>query len=295
MRNHDEVDDRLRFLVMWGSNPEELEDQTRALSPVVVVVEAMTSIVELRVEAERALQETYCVLDGFKVEEVKGEERDLVLLGWAKSGAVLWVCRDGAYMSCPLRYEGGANMNEANGGVALEWLDGRSTRSSRVDEDIIEALFGTAVTNKAANDSFDSSTSSSNVTIILRSLTVSRQDILDGILDGFRLSSDVLERITKIALTKEEEDLIRGYSDDPSKLADAESFLFHILRAIPVVQFARLDTMLFAIAYEPEVAHFTQSLQTLEQACGHPGLKNPTRVLKAKRSTIDNISHAKLL
>ncbi|WOL02599.1 hypothetical protein Cni_G11318 [Canna indica] len=109
----DEVDDRLRFLVRWGPNPEELEELTRALPPAeVVVVEATASVAELRVEAERALQDTYCVLDGFRVEEVKGvkgEERDPVLLGGAESGAVLWVRGEGADMSCPLRYEGGAD------------------------------------------------------------------------------------------------------------------------------------------------------------------------------------------
>ncbi|WOL10897.1 formin-like protein 16 [Canna indica] len=81
------------------------------------------------------------------------------------------------------------------------------------------------------------------------------------ILNGRRLSSDVLERITKIALTKEEDDLIRGYSGNPSKLDDGESFLFHILRAVPAAPFVCLDVMLFATAYEPEMAQFMQSLQ----------------------------------
>ncbi|WOL08853.1 hypothetical protein Cni_G17606 [Canna indica] len=193
----------------------------------------------------------------------------------------------------PLHWD---KVNPVNVEHSMVW-DKITNGSFRVDEDVMEALFGTAVTNKAATDSSNSSTSSSsaatttqiclldprksqNVAIILRSLTVSRQDILDGILDGRRLSSDALERITKIVLSKEEEDLIRGYSGDPSKLADAESFLFHILRAVPASPFARIDAMLFAATYESEVAHFTQSLQTLEQACGE--LKNPTRGLFLK-------------
>ncbi|RRT61302.1 hypothetical protein B296_00030848 [Ensete ventricosum] len=109
----DDVDDRLRFLVMWVPNQEELEELTRALPPPeVVVVEATASVGELRAEAERAMRDTYCVMEGFRVEDmegVEGKDWDPVLLGGAESGALVWVRGDGTDMDSVLRYEGGAD------------------------------------------------------------------------------------------------------------------------------------------------------------------------------------------
>ncbi|RWV89561.1 hypothetical protein GW17_00048290 [Ensete ventricosum] len=115
---------------------------------------------------------------------------------------------------------------------------------------------------------------SQNIAIVLRSTAISRQDIIDGLTEGCGLSTDVLERLTKIAPTKDDEELVLGYTGDPSKLADAESFLFHILHAV-AAPFARLDAMLFRSNYAPEVATFKRYLQVLEQACKE--LKTPTR------------------
>lgn len=177
-------------------------------------------------------------------------------------------------------------VNPANADHSMVW-DKINGGSFRVDEGIMEALFGTLASRKTARESdnpsrpFPSSTTSAgtaaqiclldsrksqNIAIVLRSLALSRQDILDALLEGRGLSIDTLEKLSRLAPTKEEEDMIRDFSGNPSKLADAESFLFHLLRAVPS-PFARLDAMLFRSNYGPEVAHLKQSLQTLEVAC----------------------------
>ncbi|XP_008777846.2 PHD finger protein MALE MEIOCYTE DEATH 1-like [Phoenix dactylifera] len=109
----DDADDRLRFFAMWQPREEEMGALTRPPPPPeVVVVEAHASVGELRAEAERALRDSYYVLEGFRaaaVEGIQGEEWDPVLLGGAESGSVVWIRGEGADMGCKLRYEGGAD------------------------------------------------------------------------------------------------------------------------------------------------------------------------------------------
>ncbi|WOL06653.1 formin-like protein 16 [Canna indica] len=185
----------------------------------------------------------------------------------------------------PLHWD---KVNPANAEHSMVW-DKITDGSFKVDEDIMEALFGTMVTNRRTSDAAGNAAKgtassasgapgtasqislldprkSQNVAIVLRSLALSRQDILDALVDGRGLPTDVLERLTKIAPTVEEEALIRDYDGNPAKLADAESFLFHVLRAVSS-PFTRLEAMLFRANYEHEVAHLKQSLQTLETAC----------------------------
>lgn len=160
--------------------------------------------------------------------------------------------------------------------------------SFRFDDDLMEALFGTVATNRKSPNSnkgpsnpfgspSDSASSpaqiclldprkSQNIAIVIRTLAVSRQEILDGLLEGRGLSPDTLEKLSRVAPTKDEEAQILGFAGNPSRLADAESFLFHLLRAVPS-PFARLDAMLFRSNYEPEILHVRMSLQALELAC----------------------------
>lgn len=86
---------------------------------------------------------------------------------------------------------------------------------------------------------------SQNIAIVLRSLSSTRQDILDALLEGLgELNIDTLEKLSKLGLAKEEQELIRGFDGDPSRLADAESFLFDLLRSVPNA-FERVEAMLF--------------------------------------------------
>ncbi|KAK6920775.1 LOW QUALITY PROTEIN: Formin, FH2 domain [Dillenia turbinata] len=107
---------------------------------------------------------------------------------------------------------------------------------------------------------------SQNTAIVLKSLAVSRKEILDALLDGRGLDTDTLEKLNKIAPNQEEESKIQQFNGNPKKLADAESFLHRILNAVPSA-FTRLNAMLFRSNYDPEILHLKESLQTLELAC----------------------------
>ncbi|KAL4569597.1 hypothetical protein LXL04_025238 [Taraxacum kok-saghyz] len=160
--------------------------------------------------------------------------------------------------------------------------------SFRFNGDLMEALFGTVAANKKSprgGDSYNSPTPkpekksgpplqvfiletrrSQNIAIILRSLTVSRKDIIDCLLEGKGIDVNTLEKLTRITPTKEEEQLILNYDHDITRLADAESFLYHILRAVPSA-FTRFNAMFFKLNYDSEVSQIKNTLQTLENAC----------------------------
>lgn len=155
-----------------------------------------------------------------------------------------------------------------------------------MDDELIENLFGYGTANQQSSErnsnillvpSRSNSNQptqvfildprkSQNTAIVLRSLAISRKEILDSLIDGHGIGSDTLEKLTKISPTKEEETKILNFNGNPERLADAESFLYHILKAIPSA-FTRFDAMLFRANYEPEIIHLKESLQTLEMGC----------------------------
>ncbi|CAN4124304.1 unnamed protein product [Withania somnifera] len=157
--------------------------------------------------------------------------------------------------------------------------------SFKFDGDLIEALFGCVATNKKSPGRERKSLSprgdisgppsqifiletrkSQNIAIVLRSLGVTRKEIIDTLVDGQRLSVDTLEKLCRIAPTKEEEEEVLAFEGDPTRLADAESFLFHILKAVPSA-FTRFNAMLFRSNYGTEILHQKEYLQTLELSC----------------------------
>ncbi|KAJ1421785.1 Formin, FH2 domain [Sesbania bispinosa] len=156
--------------------------------------------------------------------------------------------------------------------------------SFRFDDELMESLFGYSTNDKTNERSMSVSTlaksnsntptqifileprKSQNTAIVLRSLAVSRKGILDSLLDGQGLSVETLERLTKIAPSQEEEAKIIQFNGNPDKLADAESFLYYILKAVPTA-FNRLKAMLFRSNYDCEVLQLKEHLQTLELGC----------------------------
>ncbi|KAM7276276.1 hypothetical protein ACFE04_018142 [Oxalis oulophora] len=157
--------------------------------------------------------------------------------------------------------------------------------SLRLDDGLIETLFGYTATNRKYSEKVNISSSSTvsksnttaqdfildprksqNTAIVLRSIVISRREIVDALLEGEGLSIDILEKLTKIAPTQEEETKILQYKNDPGKLADAENFLYYILKASPSA-FIRMKAMLFRSNYDLEILHLKESLQTLEIAC----------------------------
>lgn len=107
---------------------------------------------------------------------------------------------------------------------------------------------------------------SQNTAIVLRSLSVSRKEILDSLLEGRGLSSDTLEKLTRISPTQEESSKILQFNGNLTKLADAESFLYQILKPVPSA-FTRFNAMLFRSNYDSEILHLKESIQTLELGC----------------------------
>ncbi|XP_061360806.1 formin-like protein 8 [Gastrolobium bilobum] len=158
--------------------------------------------------------------------------------------------------------------------------------SFRVDGDLMEALFGYAVTNRnnntpkgndATSPSRDASAPSTNVflldprksqniAIVLKSLAVSRKEIIDALADGQGLNTDAIEKLGRIVPTEEEQSLILEYEGHPARLAVAEYFLYHILKAVPSA-FKRLNAMLFRLNYDSEILEIKEFLQTLELGC----------------------------
>lgn len=158
--------------------------------------------------------------------------------------------------------------------------------SFRVDDDLMEALFGVVATNRNDNaPKENNSTSSSrdalapssnaflldprksqNIAIVLKSLTVSRKDIIEALIDGHGLNIETIEKLGRVAPTEEEQSLVLAYEGDPSKLAEAETFLRHILKAVPSA-FKRLNALLFRLNYDSEILEIKEFLQTLEMGC----------------------------
>ncbi|PIA62298.1 hypothetical protein AQUCO_00200356v1, partial [Aquilegia coerulea] len=150
--------------------------------------------------------------------------------------------------------------------------------SFRFDDELMEALFGYVATNRKSPETNNNKSNlgspgpgspaqrfildprkSQNIAIVIRSLAISRQEILDALLDGQGFSADTLEKLARIAPTKEEESQILEYDGNPTKLADAESFLFHIIKAVPS-PFARIDAMLFQSNYDSEILHLKKAV-----------------------------------
>ncbi|CAA7036133.1 unnamed protein product [Microthlaspi erraticum] len=151
------------------------------------------------------------------------------------------------------------------------------------DGDLMEALFGYVAVGKKSPDGDNNKASaptqifildprkSQNTAIVLKSLGMTREELAksltESLTEGNDFHPDTLERLARIAPTKEEQTAILQFDGgDTAKLADAESFLFHLLKAVPSA-FTRLDALLFRANYYPEMAHHKRSLQTLNSAC----------------------------
>ncbi|KAJ0709146.1 putative formin, FH2 domain-containing protein [Helianthus annuus] len=154
--------------------------------------------------------------------------------------------------------------------------------SLRFDDELIETLFGYNATKRNSTETkylSPASTStpsvqisildprkSQNIAIVLKSLATSRKEIIEALSEGRGLNTDILEKLTKISPTVEEASRILQFNGNPTKLPDADSFLYHILKAIPTA-FTRINAMLFRSNYDPEILYLKESLQTLELGC----------------------------
>ncbi|KAK6160129.1 hypothetical protein DH2020_003510 [Rehmannia glutinosa] len=157
--------------------------------------------------------------------------------------------------------------------------------SFKFDGDLMEALFGYVATNRKSPQRDNRSTSpktdksgppsqifilntrkSQNIAIVLKSLGITRKEIIDALIVGHGLNADTIEKLTKIAPSDEEASQILSFDGDPTRLADAESVLYHLLKAVPSA-FTRFNAMLFRSNYDSEVSSIKESLKSLELAC----------------------------
>lgn len=141
-----------------------------------------------------------------------------------------------------------------------------ATKKNSAEAKYISPKYGTSNSTPSAQLSILDPRKSQNIAIVLKSLATSRKEIIDALSEGRGLNADILEKLTKISPTAEEASRILQFNGNPTKLPDAESFLYHILKAIPTA-FTRINAMLFRSNYDPEILHLKESLQTLELGC----------------------------
>ncbi|KAK4440944.1 Formin-like protein 1 [Sesamum alatum] len=107
-----------------------------------------------------------------------------------------------------------------------------------------------------------------NIAILLRALHVTVDEVCEGLLEGNAdvLGTELLESLSKMAPSKEEERKLKEHKDDsPVKLGAAERFLKAVVD-IPHA-FKRVDAMLYVSNFDSEVEYLKKSFATLEAAC----------------------------
>ncbi|XP_019170873.1 PREDICTED: formin-like protein 8 [Ipomoea nil] len=157
--------------------------------------------------------------------------------------------------------------------------------SYKFDGDLMEALFGTVATNRKSprTDSTSASTpreiagppsqifiletkKSQEFAAVIKSLDATRKEIMNVLDKGVGLDTKTLEKLSRLAITEAEESDILGFEGPPTRLADAESFLFFILKPFPSA-FHRFNAMFLRSRFGSEIIHVKADLQTLESAC----------------------------
>ncbi|KAL9261026.1 Formin-like protein [Drosera capensis] len=118
-----------------------------------------------------------------------------------------------------------------------------------------------------------------NIAILLRAVNVTREEVCEALLEGNTdmLGTELLESLSKMAPTKEEERKLKDYQDDsPIKLGHAERFLKSLID-VPFA-FKRVEAMLYVANFESEIEYLKKSFGTLEAACEE--LRNSRMFLK---------------
>lgn len=118
-----------------------------------------------------------------------------------------------------------------------------------------------------------------NIAILLRAVNVTREEVCEALLEGNTdmLGTELLESLSKMAPTKEEERKLKDYQDDsPVKLGHAERFLKSLID-VPFA-FKRVEAMLYVANFESEIEYLKKSFDTLEAACEE--LRNSRMFLK---------------
>lgn len=166
----------------------------------------------------------------------------------------------------------------ANPDHSMVWHQIKSG-SFQFDEEMIESLFGAPAGNNKKETRTDAShqgpltqyvqiidpKKAQNLSILLKALNVTTEEVCDALQEGIELPSELLETLLKMAPTTEEELKLRLYSGDVSRLGTAERFL-KVLVEIPFA-FKRLESLLFMSTLHEEAGIVKEAFTTLEAAC----------------------------
>ncbi|XP_004240139.2 formin-like protein 3 [Solanum lycopersicum] len=178
----------------------------------------------------------------------------------------------------------------ANPDHSMVWHDIKAG-SFQFNEEMMESLFGYNAANAGKNDgakvtsSFEATPQyiqiidakkSQNLAIVLKALNVTTEEVCDALKEGNKLSPELIQTISKLAPTTDEELKLRLYCGEISQLGPAERFLKSLVE-IPFA-FKRMDALLLMSSLQEEVTSIKESFETLEVACQE--LKNSRLFLK---------------
>ncbi|KAK6154390.1 hypothetical protein DH2020_008638 [Rehmannia glutinosa] len=152
--------------------------------------------------------------------------------------------------------------------------------SFQFNEEMMESLFGYAPACKNKNGATKESPSrdpsaqfyqiidpkkSQNLSILLKALNVTTEEVFDALKEGNELPSELIQTLLRMAPTAEEELKLRLYNGEFSKLGPAERFLKGLVD-IPFA-FKRLESLLFMCTLQDETTVLKESFVVLEAAC----------------------------
>ncbi|KDP35641.1 hypothetical protein JCGZ_09079 [Jatropha curcas] len=176
----------------------------------------------------------------------------------------------------------------ANTDNAMVWSQIKAG-SFQFNEEMIESLFGYSAPDKRLDKRKDSSSKdtiqhiqiidgkkSQNLSILLRALNVTIEEVSDALREGNELPIELLQTLLKMAPTADEELKLRLFTGELSQLGSAERFL-KVLVDIPFA-YKRLEALLFMCTMQEDVTTTKESFQTLEVACNE--LKSSRLFLK---------------
>ncbi|KAK4716645.1 hypothetical protein R3W88_014983 [Solanum pinnatisectum] len=178
----------------------------------------------------------------------------------------------------------------ANPDHSMVWHDIKAG-SFQFNEEMMESLFGYNAAHAGKNDGGKATSSfeatpqyiqiidakkSQNLAIVLKALNVTTEEVCDALKEGNKLSPELIQTISKLAPTTDEELKLRLYCGEISQLGPAERFLKSLIE-IPFA-FKRMDALLLMSSLQEEVTFIKESFETLEVACQE--LKNSRLFLK---------------
>lgn len=166
-----------------------------------------------------------------------------------------------------------------NGNQSMVWDEIRAG-SFVFNEEMMESLFGYNPDGKKPGDRRGRSTDVSqpqyiqiidpkkaqNLSILLKALNVSTEEVHDALLEGNELPTEMLQNLLRVAPTQEEELKLRLYSGSLDQLGPADRFL-KVMVEIPFA-FKRMESLVFMMTFKEEVSSIKESFSTLEVACG---------------------------